>query len=80
MIGGGSAEMINQPVAEDEKGYPDAQEFSREGLPAYGFYIRHARNITLKNVKITPDTEDQRPAFKSGGNIENVIINGIPIF
>ena len=79
MIGGGSAEMINQPVAEDEKGYPDAQEFSREGLPAYGFYIRHAKHIFLENVKITPETEDQRPAFKSGGNIENVAINGKPL-
>ena len=77
MIGGGAAEMSNQPVAEDEKGYPDAQEFSREGLPAYGFYIRHAKNITLENVKITPETEDQRPAFQSGENIENVIVNDI---
>jgi len=76
MVGGGSAEMVNQPVAEDEKGYPDAQEFSREGLPAYGFYIRHAKNILLENVKITPEKEDLRPAFKSGGDIENVIING----
>ncbi len=76
MIGGGTSEMINQPVEEKENGYPDAQEFSREGLPAYGFYIRHAKNITLKDVTITPDTIDQRPKFKSGGDIENVVING----
>lgn len=75
-IGGGSAEMVNLPVDEKEKGYPDAQEFSPSGLPAYGFYIRNAKNITLENVKITPETTEQRPEFKSGGNIENVVVNG----
>jgi len=75
MIGGGTVEMANLPVVENEKGYPDAQEFSRTGLPAYGFYIRNAKNITLENVKITPEFEEQRPEFKSGGNIANVIIN-----
>jgi len=75
-IGGGTAEMANQPLAENEKGYPDAQEFSRFGLPAYGFYIRNAKNITLENLIIFPVSEEQRPEFMSGGNIENIIING----
>ena len=75
-IGGGAAELTEQPVVENEKGYPDAQEFSRTGLPAYGFYIRNAKNITLENVHITPESAEQRLEFKSGGNIENVIVNG----
>ena len=75
-IGGGTAEPANQSVVENEKGYPDAQEFSRTGLPAYGFYIRNAKNITLENVKITPVAAEQRPEFASGENIENIIING----
>jgi polygalacturonase len=79
MIGGGTAEMANQPLEENDKGYPDAQAFSREGLPAHGFYIRHARNVTLENVKITPGEKDRRPEFKSGGNVENVVINGLPL-
>ncbi|MCL1938271.1 MAG: glycosyl hydrolase family 28 protein [Candidatus Azobacteroides sp.] len=79
MIGGGTAEMSHLPVVENEKGYPDAQEFSRTGLPAYGFYIRYAKNIVLDQVKITPEAEEQRPEFRSGGNIENVIINGKPL-
>jgi len=33
-------------------------------------------NITLENIKITPEAPEQRPEFKSGRNIENVIING----
>ena len=75
-IGGGTVEMANRPVAENEKGYPDAQEFSRTGLPAYGFYIRYAKNISLENVKITPEKVEQRPEFKSEATVENVIING----
>ncbi|MGQ7944315.1 glycoside hydrolase family 28 protein [Flavobacterium sp. WC2509] len=76
MEGGGTKEMANATVAEDEGGYPDAGKFSRKGLPSYGFYIRHARNILLDNVKITPINSDDRPDFKSGGDIQNIIING----
>lgn len=76
MIGGGTPEMAKSPVVEDEGGYPDAHEFSKKGLPAYGFYIRHAENIHLENVHISPLEKDARPAFKSGGNIQSVIING----
>ncbi len=76
MEGGGTAEMASANVTEDEGGYPDAHQFSRSGLPSYGFYIRHARNIELENVNIFPEQEDQRPAFLSGGDIDNVLING----
>lgn len=75
MIGGGSTEMAARTVPE-KVGYPDAQDFRRDGLPAFGFYIRHAKDIYLENVKVSPDTEDGRPAFKSGGNLINVVVNG----
>jgi polygalacturonase len=76
MTGGGTPEMAQSPVVEDEGGYPDAHEFSINGLPSYGFYIRHAENILLENVQISPQEKDARPAFKSGGNIQCVVING----
>lgn len=76
MIGGGDSSMIDKPVEEKENGYPDAQEFSRTGLPAYGFTIRHARNILLENVYITPLQNDARPAYKSEGDIKDVLVNG----
>ncbi|WP_445737872.1 glycoside hydrolase family 28 protein [Mariniflexile sp.] len=76
MEGGGTTQMAEATVVEDEGGYPDAHQFSREGLPSYGFYIRHAKNIVLENVNISPKTEDARPLFKSGGDIQNVFING----
>jgi hypothetical protein len=31
-------------------------------LPAYGFYLRHARNVTLRDVEVGFDGEDLRPA------------------
>ena len=75
MQGGGTQDMVNAKVIEDEKGYPDAQNFSRRGLPAYGFYIRYVRNVCLKNVNITPLIEDKRPEFFSREGNFNVRIN-----
>jgi hypothetical protein len=48
-------------VPENEAGYP---EFSMWGeLPSWGFYIRHAEGIQMKNVKINYREDDFRPAF-----------------
>ncbi|SHH61898.1 glycoside hydrolase family 28 protein [Wenyingzhuangia marina] len=42
----------------------DYPEFSMFGeLPAYGFYVRHVKGITFKNVKLTLENKDFRPAF-----------------
>jgi len=76
MEGGGTREMANSTVVEDEGGYPDAHQFSRAGLPSYGFFIRHAKNIILDNVLISPVKTDNRPVFKSGGDTHNIFING----
>jgi polygalacturonase len=73
MQGGGTVEMADALVNNDENSYPDAHQFSRDGLPSYGFYFRYANNIMLKKIKITPKAEDKRPMFKSGGNVQGVI-------
>jgi polygalacturonase len=59
--GGGTKEQALIVVPEKEKEYPDPQMFGK--LPAYGFYIRHARNITMRNIGVHYAREDQRPAF-----------------
>ena len=46
---------------EREKEYPEPSMFGL--LPAYGFFIRHARGITMRNVEIGFEKEDRRPAF-----------------
>ena len=34
-------------------------------LPAYGFYLRHADDITFENVTVHPDGTDVRPLFRA---------------
>jgi len=51
---------LNQ-VPEAAKEYPEFSMFGE--LPAYGFYVRHANGITMKNIKLTLADTDFRPAF-----------------
>lgn len=46
---------------EREKEYPEPAMFGI--LPAYGFFIRHAKGIEMSNVDIGYVKEDRRPAF-----------------
>jgi polygalacturonase len=51
---------LNQ-VPEAIKDYPEFSMFGE--LPTYGFYVRHANGISMKNIKLTLDNSDFRPAF-----------------
>ena len=46
---------------EREKEYPEPSMFGI--LPAYGFFIRHAKGIELNDVEVGFMQEDRRPAF-----------------
>ncbi len=46
---------------EREKEYPEPSMFGL--LPAYGFFIRHAKSIELNDVEVGFLQEDRRPAF-----------------
>jgi len=46
---------------EREKEYPEPSMFGI--LPAYGFFIRHAKGIELNDVDVSFMKEDRRPAF-----------------
>ncbi len=48
-------------VEENSKKYPENRMFGV--LPAYGFYIRHAKDIKMGNIRIAITQEDARPAF-----------------
>lgn len=48
-------------VPERVDAYPEASMFGL--LPAYGFYIRHARGIEIDNVAIRLIDDDERPTF-----------------
>ena len=60
--GGVTADMVNDTWKDErETKYPEGTSWGT--LPSQGFFIRHARNIQLKNIKITSDKADERPEF-----------------
>lgn len=59
--GGGTRAQAAVEPPERETNYPEPSMFG--ALPAYGFFIRHARGIELNNVEISYLNEDFRPAF-----------------
>lgn len=79
MEGGGAAEMARASVNENEKGYPDAHQFSKTGLPAFGFFVRHARRIQFDDVKVTPALPDARPLLADGGHTAEILVDGQPV-
>ncbi|WP_442511824.1 glycoside hydrolase family 28 protein [Novipirellula sp. SH528] len=56
--GHGTEEDAKRVVAEDEERYPE--QFFFGVLPAWGAYIRHAKNVEFKNVELTLRGEDSR--------------------
>ncbi|MGD9930802.1 MAG: glycoside hydrolase family 28 protein [Mangrovibacterium sp.] len=60
-LGGGTTDDFHQEVAYKPKDYPEATMFGT--LPAYGFFVRHAENLTFEGVDLKTDNSDLRPAF-----------------
>ena len=59
--GGGSKEQAGIEPPEKEAEYPEPY---RHGvMPAYGFFIRHARNVEVTDVEVSALKEDLRPPF-----------------
>jgi len=56
---GGERSWTDSRVPEEVASYPEARMFGR--LPAYGMYIRHARDVRLSDVDIRSTMPDPRP-------------------
>ena len=56
-----TAEDGKRTPPEQEKVYPEPWMFGT--IPASGFYVRHARNITFNNVNFHFATPDGRPLY-----------------
>lgn len=67
--GGYTAEEAPKVVPEQEKTYPEPWMFGT--IPASGFYIRHARNITFDRVNFHFEKPDTRPLYVTD-DVENV--------
>jgi len=59
--GGGTSADATREVPELADAYPEYSMF--KNLPAYGFYIRHARRIRLAGVRVRTATRDLRPSL-----------------
>ncbi len=59
--GGAAAESVKIEVQELESKYPEPGMFG--GMPAQGFFVRHARRFDVSHVEIVPAAPDPRPSF-----------------
>jgi polygalacturonase len=59
--GGGTREQAAGTPAENEQKYPEPSMFGE--MPSQGFYLRHVRNVSLRDIEIAAMSEDARPAL-----------------
>jgi len=59
--GGGTRDQAARAIAEREDAYPESTMFGV--LPAYGFFCRHVRGLTFRNVKLQTTQPDLRHAL-----------------
>jgi len=59
--GGGTKEQAGVTPPENEQKYPEPNMFGN--MPSQGFYLRHARNVSMSDIEITALADDARPAF-----------------
>ena len=71
-MGGGTINDVNREIPERESAYPDnwmfyttlpSSSLRHAALPAYGMYVRHAKNIRLENIQFNLMQPDYRPAI-----------------
>jgi polygalacturonase len=83
--GGGTKEQAATVVPEDENKYPEPGMFGP--MPSQGFFIRHVKNIQMRNIEIRAAQPDQRPAFVLNDvqdsdffNVRADLAAGVPAF
>ena len=63
-------------IPEKVKAYPEFSMFGE--LPAWGFYVRHVDGLTMKDIKLTLEKPDYRPAFVFD-DVKNLNLEAISI-
>jgi hypothetical protein len=58
--GGGTADDAAREIRERPDAYPSCRMFGT--LPAYGFFVRHAKNIAFRHIDLSFQYDDVRPA------------------
>ena len=60
-VGGGNLPDVVREIPEQPEQYPETSMFGI--LPAYAFYVRHAKNVRFRNVDLGFEKDDLRPAL-----------------
>jgi len=74
--GGGTKEQTTRAIPEREEAYPESTMFGV--LPAYGFFCRHAKGLTFRNVKLHTAQPDLRHAMVFD-DVEDLQIDGLDV-
>jgi polygalacturonase len=72
----GQAEWVRREIPETANRYPEAWMMGR--LPAYGFFVRHADRVRLRNVECITDKPDGRPAILCN-DTQDLILDGLEL-
>jgi hypothetical protein len=72
----GPEDWARRTIPEVVDEYPESWMMGR--LPAYGFYIRHADRVRLRNVECIADKPDARPAIVCD-DVDDVILAGLEL-
>jgi polygalacturonase len=72
----GLADWAHREVPEVIDQYPESWMMGR--LPAYGFYVRHADRVRLRNIEVIADKPDFRPAVVCD-DVNDVILAGLEL-
>ena len=73
--GGTAADAARTDVPELEADYPEFPVF--HPIPAWGFYIRHARGVVLRDVRIRTIAPDARPPL-AVHDVEGLVTGNFP--
>jgi hypothetical protein len=58
--GVGTAEDLTKDVPENSRSYPGTKMFG-VNLPAYGFFLRHVKDISIDGLHLRPPADEPRP-------------------
>lgn len=83
--GGGTAEDAAIEPPEKDAAYPEPSMFGK--IPAYGFFVRHAKNLTVRNMDVSFEQPEARPAVMlqtvsgiSFDGFKSERAEGVPVF
>ena len=72
----GPADWVHRDIPEVIDRYPESWMMGR--LPAYGFYVRHADRVRLRNIEVIADKPDFRPAVVCD-DVNDLILAGLEL-